>query len=234
MHIHIIMHEAFEGPGAFLSWIEKHQHSSSYTRLYLGDSLPKTCSHFDLLLIMGGPQSPSTTSDECSYFNSEAEQQLIRLAVENNKLVLGVCLGSQLISNAMGGTTIASPNKEIGLFPVTLTEAGKNDPLFADFPETFACGHWHGDMPGLTDEAVIIAQSTACPRQIIRFAPNVYAFQCHFEFNPSTISAMIENCHSELEQEKGKPFVQSIEQLRTNGYSMANKLLYKFLDGFVK
>ncbi|MCG8582359.1 MAG: gamma-glutamyl-gamma-aminobutyrate hydrolase family protein [Bacteroidales bacterium] len=234
MRIHFIIHEAFEGPGAVRHWAEKHQYTCTYTHLFAGDKLPVHCHDFDMLVIMGGPQSPDMSQEECPYFNSEAEQQFIRLAVDSEKTVLGICLGAQMISNAMGGRTTASPNKEIGLYPVTLTEAGKKDALFADFPEVFDCGHWHGDMPGLTDAAVVIAQSEACPRQIIRFAPKVYAFQCHFEFTPDDIEAMITNCADELESEKEKPFVQSAAQLRANDYSNTNDSLYKILDGLVE
>ncbi|MCU4158090.1 gamma-glutamyl-gamma-aminobutyrate hydrolase family protein [Carboxylicivirga sp. A043] len=234
MIIHFIIHEAFEGPGAIQNWVETNKHTCTYTRVYNGDKLPNSSNGFEMLVVMGGPQSPATTMEECAYFDSRAEQQLIRQAVEAGKKVLGVCLGAQLLSNAMGGTTVASPKKEIGLYAVTLTEAGQKDELFDCFPETFACGHWHGDMPGLTDESVVIAQSEGCPRQIIRFAPKVYAFQCHFEFTPDAIEAMITNCSDELELEKGKPFVQTAEQLQANDYSDTNQLLYRFLDGLVK
>lgn len=234
MNIHIIIHEAFEGPGAIQYWIDKHHYTCSSTHLYAGDKLPKNSADFDMLIIMGGPQSPDMSKDECPYFDSEAEQFLIKDAVASDKIVLGICLGAQMISNALGGITVASPEKEIGLFPVTLTKLGRDDKLFANFPMTFDCGHWHGDMPGLTEEATIIAQSEGCPRQIIRFAPKVYAFQCHFEFTSEAINDMITNCADELEAERGKPLVQSAEQLRANDYSAANALLFRFLNELVK
>jgi len=233
MNIQIIMHEAFEGPGAIESWIELNKHKATYTKLYQGDQLPSNCDNFDFLIVMGGPQSPSTTVEECAYFDSAAEQTLINNTVESNKAVLGICLGSQLLSNAMGGTTIASPNKEIGLYEVSLNEEGQKDPLLADFTSTFLCGHWHGDMPGLTDEAVILASSQGCPRQIVRFAPKAYAFQCHFEFTPSAIEDMITNCREELKRDKKLPFVQSPKKLRANDYSQSNNLLFGFLDKLV-
>ncbi|WP_430817025.1 glutamine amidotransferase-related protein [Carboxylicivirga sp. RSCT41] len=234
MHIHFIIHEAFEGPGAIRQWALKRQYNCTYTHLYAGDALPQHCNDFDMLIVMGGPQSPDMSRQECPHFNSGAEQQLIKMAVDSGKIVLGVCLGAQMISNALGATTTASPFKEIGLYPVTLTEAGKKDALFTDFPEVFDCGHWHGDMPGLTKDAVVLAHSEACPRQIIRFAPKVYAFQCHFEFTPDDIDAMITNCAKELEEEKDAAFVQSVAQLRANDYSGANALLFKLLDQLVK
>lgn len=234
MNIQIIIHESFEGPGAIQYWIDKHKYSCSYTRLYEGDKLPNSSEVFDMLVIMGGPQSPGTSKEECHYFDSMAEQYLIKDAVEKGKIVLGICLGAQLISNALGGITVASTQKEIGLHPVTLTDSGRDDRLFTDFPETFDCGHWHSDMPGLTEEATIIAQSDGCPRQIIRFAQKVYAFQCHFEFTPNAINDMIANCADELEKEKDKPFVQSAEQLIINDYGISNKLLFSFLDRLVE
>ncbi|MCT4587474.1 MAG: gamma-glutamyl-gamma-aminobutyrate hydrolase family protein [Carboxylicivirga sp.] len=234
MHIHIIMHEAFESPGAILQWIESRGINHSYSRLYEGDKLPVNADSFDVLLVMGGPQSPDTTLEECPYFDSEAEQKLIRTSVNKGKIVLGICLGAQMISNALGGQTQASPEKEIGLFEIKLTDEGKKDAFLTHLPNHFKCGHWHGDMPGLTNDAVVLAHSEGCPRQIIRFAPKVYAFQCHFEFTPSTIEDMIKNSLEELEREKDKPFVQAPAQLRTNDYSIANQLLFEFLDRLVK
>lgn len=232
MHIHIIQHEAFETPGAIADWIETNRIKKSSTKLYSGETLPSVID-FDMLIIMGGPQSPYTTMEECAHFDSLAEQAFIRQVIVNNKLVLGICLGAQMISNSLGGLTTKSPEKEIGLFPVSLTDAGRNDELLADFPDSFNCGHWHGDMAGLTDESIVLAQSEGCPRQIIRFTPKVYAIQCHLEFTPSAINDMITNCAVELENEQNRRFVQSAEQLRNNDYSSTNALLFRFLDRFI-
>ena len=51
--------------------------------------------------------------------------------------------------------------------------------------------HWHGDMPGLSDKAVVLATSKGCPRQIIRFSPKHYAFQAHLEFDLEAIDLLI-------------------------------------------
>jgi GMP synthase (glutamine-hydrolysing) len=116
------------------------------------------------------------------------------------------------------------------VFDVTLTEAGKKDPVFKTFPETFPVGHWHGDMPGLTPAAEVLATSAGCPRQIVRYSPRVYGFQCHFEFTPNAIEGMIQSCGYELETHKNLPYIQTAHQLRDNDYTGMNELLYKFLD----
>jgi GMP synthase (glutamine-hydrolysing) len=75
-----------------------------------------------------------------------------------------------MIGEALGASYEHSPNREIGVFPITLTEEGKNDTIVGKFPGTFPVGHWHGDMPGLTPNAAVLATSEGCPRQIVRCA----------------------------------------------------------------
>jgi GMP synthase (glutamine-hydrolysing) len=230
--VHIVMHEVFEAPAAIENWAKDKGSRISYTRLYEGDAFP-TDTSFDLLVVMGGPQSPETTVDECPHFDAAKEIDFIRNAIEQDKFVFGVCLGAQLIGEALGAKFEHSPNREIGVFPVILTEAGKRDPLVGKFPAEFMVGHWHGDMPGLTAGAEVLAVSDGCPRQIVRYSPKIYGFQCHFEFTPEAIEGMIEHSTEELNQFGDLPFVQSVEELRAHDYEGMNKQLCDFLDGFV-
>jgi GMP synthase (glutamine-hydrolysing) len=229
MKIHIVMHESFESPAAIETWARKNGHDGTYTRLYDGDTFPKEY-NFDFLVVMGGPQSPATTLEESPHFDAQKEIAFIRKTIEKNKILLGVCLGAQLIGEALGAKFENSPNKEIGIFPITLTKEGKQDPLIGTFPTKFMVGHWHGDMPGLTAESKILATSEGCPRQIVRYTPKIYGFQCHFEFTPEAIEAMIENNTHELENYKGMPYIETAEQLRSHDYSEMNNLLFSFLD----
>ena len=110
MKIHIVQHESFEAPAAIANWAEKKNHKVTYTKLYQGDELPNEVGSFDFLVVMGGPQCPDTTVKECAHFNSEQEIALIKKAIEADKLVLGVCLGAQLIGEALGAKYDHSPN----------------------------------------------------------------------------------------------------------------------------
>lgn len=224
------MHESFEAPAAIELWAQRREHGVSYTRLYLGDVFPRDCAGFDFLVIMGGPQSPATTLQECPYFDAKKEMQFIKAAIDQGKRVLGVCLGAQLIGEALGAHFDHSPNREMGVFDLILTAAAQQDPIFKTFPETFPVGHWHGDMPGLTSDARVLATSSGCPRQIVRYSPCVYGFQCHFEFTPEAIEGMIQNCGHELDAGEDLPYVQSVQQLRQNEYVGINERMFKFLD----
>lgn len=231
MKLHIVMHESFESPAAIELWAKRKGHFMTYTKLYEGNRFPEKCD-FDFLVVMGGPQSPATTTEECPHFDAKKEITFIKKAVDQKKLLLGVCLGAQLIGEALGAHFDHSPNREIGVFPLTLTDNGKNDPIMGAFPETFNVGHWHGDMPGLTSESKVLAISEGCPRQIVRYTPMIYGFQCHFEFTPEAIEAMIQNNASELEQYKDLPYIETAEELRAHDYSPINNMLFQFLDQF--
>lgn len=225
------MHESFESPAAIEIWAKERNHDLTYTRLYEGDTFPTEC-NFDFLVIMGGPQSPATTKEECVHFDAIKETAFVKKVIDEDKLVLGVCLGAQFIGQALNANFDHSPNREIGVFPITLTDDGKQDPIFSAFPEKFAVGHWHGDMPGLTPESKVLATSEGCPRQIVRYSPKAYGFQCHFEFTPPAIEAMIENNFHELENYKELPFIENAEKLRAHDYTEMNFFLFKFLDKF--
>lgn len=224
------MHESFEAPAAIKLWAENKGFGLSYTRLYQGEQFPNNADDFDFLVVMGGPQSPATTKEECSYFDAKKEIQFIKSAIDSNKILLGVCLGAQLIGEALGAKFDHSPNREIGVFDITLTKAAEEDPIFSTFPNKFPVGHWHGDMPGLTANTEILAYSEGCPRQIVKYAPKIYGFQCHFEFTPEAIEGMIKNNSHELEAHKTLPYIENAEILRSHDYKNMNGLLFRFLD----
>lgn len=224
------MHESFEAPGAIENWAKLNNCKISYTCLYKGDTFPENLKDVDCLIIMGGPQSPDTTICECPHFDAKKEINFIKKAIEQDKFILGICLGAQLIGEALGAKFEHSPHREIGVYELTLTRDGKLDPIIGSFPEKFMVGHWHGDMPGLTKESKVLAVSEGCPRQIIKYAPKIYGFQCHFEFTTKTIEGMIEQCQHELENYKSLPYINSAEELRSHDYNAMNNLLFNFLD----
>lgn len=230
MHIHFIIHEHFEAPGAYEIWGKSRGCSLSYTRVYQGEPLPEALGHTDLLIIMGGPQSPATTREECPWFDAQAEKALISRAIEAGKTVIGVCLGSQLIGEALGAAFCHSPEKEIGKFPVRLTDAGKANPLFEGFGSVLNVGHWHNDMPGLTPQAKVLAYSEGCPRQIVQYSERVYGFQCHMELTPEVVELLIEHSQNDLRRAGEFRFVETAEKLRSHDYREMNQVLFSFLD----
>ena len=236
MNIHFIIHETFEVPGAYLKWAQERGHNVTSTKVYEEEKLPETVDGIDFLIVMGGPQSPDENRQAFPYYDPKAEIKLIQKAIDADIYIVGVCLGAQLLSVAYGGKYEHSPEREIGVFPINLTEAGLADDHIKDFGSTLDTGHWHGDMPGLSDNAVVMATSKGCPRQIVRFSPKHYAFQAHLEFDPEAIDLLIAADGEEhlRQQNQELPFVQTPEQLRANDYSQMNKKLFAFLDSLTQ
>lgn len=225
MKIQVINHASFEKPGYFKTWAEKHGHQIISLHPHKGDVLHSP-DDYDFLLIMGGPQS-ATELDKYPYLRDEIAN--IQEAMAKNKLVVGVCLGAQLIGEACGARTQRSPNPEIGVFPLELTEAAKAHPIFQHFPQEFSVAHWHNDMPGLTKEAKLLASSAGCPNQIIEFNSKTYGFQCHFEFTRNNVAQLIEHCHHELTPGQ---FIQTAEEMLDYDYSITHQYLDLFLNHF--
>lgn len=230
MNVHFIQHETFEAPGAYLEWAKERNHTIRFSKVFEHNGLPQTAENMDLLIIMGGPQSPDTSKDECPHFDARSEIALIQKAVSSGKAVVGVCLGAQLIGEALGAKFEHSPEKEIGVLPIQLTQDGLKDEKIAHFGSSLLVGHWHNDMPGLTAQSKILATSTGCPRQIVAYSGLVYGFQCHMEFTSELIELLIAEEEDFLTNNTKHRFVQKPDEIRSFNYSDMNNKLFQFLD----
>jgi GMP synthase (glutamine-hydrolysing) len=223
MKILFIIHAEFEKPGSIGAWAKKHNHQTQEVYPFKDEKLPDVTS-YDFLVVMGGQQSPLHL-EEAPYLADEID--FIKQALTKNKRIIGICLGAQLIGEALGATTEHSPHREIGVYPLTLLPAAKYDPVFSQLPEKFDVAHWHSDMPGIPKGAVLLAESEGCPRQIFSYGDRVYGFQCHFELTQELVSGMIDNCPEDLKSGK---YVQSSKELTDADYPKINSIMDFILD----
>lgn len=230
MNIHFIQHEIFEAPGAYLNWAKDRNCKISFSKVYENEPLPNSADLIDMLIVMGGPQSPDTTTAEFPHFDAAAEMALIQKCINKGKAVVGVCLGSQLIGQALGAKFNHSPEKEIGVFPIKLTEEGKKDDKINHFGNSLIVGHWHNDMPGLTTESKVLAFSEGCPVQIVSYSNRVYGFQCHMELTTEVVSLLIESEDDLAVKSEKYKFVQHPDFIQSYDYSEMNAKLFEFLD----
>lgn len=230
MHVHFVQHETFEAPGAYLDWAIQRNHTISSTEVYEKQPLPESIDNIDILIVMGGPQSPLTSKQECPHFDAQAEMDLIFKVTKAGKGVVGVCLGAQLIGDALGGKFEHSPEKEIGVLPITLTQEGLKDEKINHFGKTLDVGHWHNDMPGLTANSQVLATSKGCPRQIVKYDNFVYGFQIHMELNKAIVELLIAEELDFLTNNTKHKFVQKPDEIRTADYAEMNNKLFTFLD----
>lgn len=223
MKILIVSHADFEKPGCIDDWARNHNHQTQEVRPYKGEQIPNM-DDFDFLIVMGGPQSLLPIIKD-PYLSNEIE--LIKQALKKQKRIIGVCLGAQLLGEALGAKAERSPNREIGIYPIELLDDAKHDPVFRQFPKSFDVTHWHSDMPGIPKGAVLLAKSEGCPRQVFRYGDRVYGFQCHFELTQELIKEMVEHCPGDL---KTGEYIRTKKELIEADYSEINKKLYGILD----
>lgn len=201
MKIEILQHVPFESAGSIIEWAEKNHHTCHTTHLYREAKLPAANS-FDLLIIMGGPMS---IHDTLEYPWLEQEKEFIRQATDSGKLVLGICLGAQLIASSMGAEVYQNPQKEIGWFEVT-----PSDNALPWFEHPFTAFHWHGETFSLPPGATLLASSEACPNQAFIVDDRILALQFHLEITPDGVQALLKNCADEIRQ---SPWIQSEHEI---------------------
>ncbi|UCC75282.1 MAG: gamma-glutamyl-gamma-aminobutyrate hydrolase family protein [Gemmatimonadota bacterium] len=154
---------------------------------------------FGGLIVLGGPVG-AYEADRYPYLNAEIE--LIRACIADERPVLGICLGAQLLAAAAGARVYPGAHgKEIGWAAVRLTEAGANDPLWTGFPQSFTTFHWHGDTFDLPAGAELLARTESYV-QAFRLGPAAYGVQFHPEVVPVQLDSWIRAYRLELERER--------------------------------
>lgn len=177
MRVHWLQHAEHEDLGCIAPWLAARGHEVRLTRLQRGEAPPAPES-FDWLIVMGGPMN---IYEHALYPWLVPEKQLIRRALDGGKRLLGICLGSQLVADQLGGPVSRNPEVEIGWHPLRLTEAGRGAAAFAGFPEEFTAFHWHGDTFALPLGCESLMGSEACARQAYALGTRVAGIQFHLE-----------------------------------------------------
>jgi GMP synthase (glutamine-hydrolysing) len=142
-------------------------------------------SRYDGLVVLGGPMG---VYEADKFPHIGAEITCIKKALDQDKPVLGICLGSQLLAAALGSRVYKHHKKEIGWYDVTLTDAGKADPIFFDMRPTEKIFQWHGDTFELPNGAAWLAHSDACEQQAFRYGDKAYGLQFHLEVDEPMIN----------------------------------------------
>jgi GMP synthase (glutamine-hydrolysing) len=229
MKLHVLQHIDFEDLGAIQNWVSRKQHSVTYTRFYLNESLPAV-DEFDALVVMGGPMG---TYDEAEYPWLIREKKFIKQALANKTPILGICLGAQLLAEALGAKVYPGNQKEIGWYPVVTLPTAKDSKLFSGMPNGFTPLHWHGDTFDLPEGARLIASSKAYQNQAFDYGDNVLGLQFHLELTKNQMKGFLEDVGDKL---KPHEFVQTAEEILGNevGFKDCKALLEIILSNWAK
>jgi len=193
MRLHSLQHVTFEDSANVAAWARQRGHEITRTRLYAREPLPDLGT-VDCLVVMGGPMN---IYEHETYPWLVQEKTFISQAIEKKRLVLGVCLGAQLIADCLGGKVTPSPNKEIGWHSVPQNIESK-DSFLSVLPQEFEVFQWHGDMFSIPPGARSLATNVACPNQAFQYEDHVLAMQFHLDYSQYSIQRMINHCGHEL------------------------------------
>jgi GMP synthase-like glutamine amidotransferase len=149
---------------------------------------------------------------------------------------LGVCLGHQLLADALGGTCGPQVPAEIGICEITLTSDGLADPLFAGLARRQRCLQWHSvRVVQPPANAVVLASSEVCKVQAMRVANHAWSMQYHVELEPDTIPAWgkVPAYHRALTAAKGQGALKRMADIAAPLMSDFNRDARRLYENFM-
>lgn len=185
----IFRHTADESPGTLAEALDAA--GLPWRLVDLWHALPERFVPEELagLVVLGGPMNADQTLE---YPFLAPEVGWIAAAVAAQTPVLGVCLGAQLLAQALGGRVYHHAHKEIGWYDIHWTAAADDDPLWRGLPQSSRLFEWHGDTFDLPAGAVHLAASTTCAAQAFRYGQRAYGLQFHLEVTEPIIERWLD------------------------------------------
>lgn len=223
----ILQHIHCETLGLILDCLKSAGIEMRFVRVFEGNPIPSNLHAQAGLIVMGGPMS---VYDHKQFPFLLDEQRLIEQALKDDKPVLGICLGSQLLAATLGAEVKSGAKKEIGWHPVALTKAAKADALWEGVPPRFMAYHWHGDVFELPQGTVPLASSELTTCQGFRYGANAYGFLFHMEVTEKIIQSMVREFSEELDEEniEARTIIQRTRDHHQNLQAIGTKVFRRW------
>lgn len=180
----VLQHVAHEILGTLNPLLKSHGLRIRYVNFERDPNADPKLDGYNGLIILGGPMG---VYEADKFPHLKREMKLIEEALKKNIPVLGICLGAQLIANALKADVKPHHEKEIGWCKVNITDDAKGDPLLHHFRETETIFQLHGDAFDIPKSAVHLASSKICDGQAFRYGKKVYGLQFHLEVDETMI-----------------------------------------------
>ena len=221
----VLQHINIEHPGIFLNYLKNDQIKIDTVELDEGEKIPKL-DPYDAMIVMGGPMD---TWQEETYPWLKIEKENIHNFVKiKKKPYLGLCLGAQLLSEAIGGKVRKMKTPEIGVLDVSVTN---DKSLFKGLNKKLKVLQWHSyEAYDLPDNTNLLASSPECKVQAFSYN-NAFGLQFHVEQTNETVPqwACVPEYKSALENTLGQnaleKFKKDVEE-NLNVFNNSAKIIY--------
>lgn len=191
-----LRHVPFEDLGTLAPIAERLGYQITYYEVGVDDLTVLKNQSMDLLVVLGGPIG---AYDEGMYPYLADELDLIQQRLQQQRPILGICLGAQLMARALGAEVAPMGHKEIGFAPLSLTAAGQQSVL-KDLSTNVSVLHWHGDQFALPQGCNSLATTPLCPHQAFALGHYALALQFHLEVDIQRLEQWLIGHNAELQQ----------------------------------
>jgi len=230
MNLLVLQHIDCEHPGQLREYLRRDGVNWHAVELDEGEQIPNL-EDFDAMWVMGGPMDVWDT-DEHPWLIAE-KAAIHKWVRELKRPYLGLCLGHQLLADALGGKCDKLAPPEIGVLDIELTEAGISDPIFRDMPTRQRALQWHSvQVTETPEDCTILARSQACANQAMRVGDNAWSMQYHVEVESDTVEnwAQIPAYRNALINTLGEEALPGLLETATrelNSFAANSELLYR-------
>ena len=209
--VRIFRHVTCKGPGYLGNVLDNY--NVPYEMICIDDGIvvPQAIDTISGLVFMGGFMN---VTDPLQWI--EEEKALIRRALDKKIPVMGICLGGQLMSAALGGEILHDSNMEIGWHKLVPESAHSQNEWLQDLPEEFTPFHWHADSFSIPEGATVLLHSQCRKNQAFAIG-NSIAMQFHLEMTEDMIRDWVRLYPGDLEQghscaQKGDEIIKNLQQ----------------------
>jgi len=233
LKVHYFQHIAGEGFGSCYQFLKQHNAKITATEFFALpvdrsleiEALPQV-EDVDLLIIMGGEMS---VNDEVNFPWLKIEKRWLRRYLSMGKPAIGLCLGGQLIANALGAAVSRSEKQELGWTGVRKVNYVPAECF--ELPAEFNVMQWHSETFEIPKGAIHLAENDVCRNQMYQIGKNVLGFQFHPEITPEALNLFLEN-EEELDHFPGQ-HMQTQQQLKKtskNNFIVGNQILNQAIE----
>lgn len=206
--IRIFRHVGCEGPGYLGTFLDRHTLPYEVVCIDEGVKVPQQLDDVSGLVFMGGFMN---VTDPLQWI--EEEKTLIRKAIDEDIPVMGICLGGQLMSAALGGTVTHGPGMEIGWHAVEPVVKKTDQEWLKELPDKIVPFHWHADTFSIPKGGEVLLHSQCRQNQAFSIN-NSLAMQFHLEMTADMVKEWVHLYNSDLEQ--GWPCAQNSDAILSN------------------